>query len=72
MDLLIVGSGLFGLTIAEKAANSGLRVVVIDKRSHLGGNAYSYTDPSSKIIIHKYGSHIFHTSNKLVWAGLDG
>ncbi len=67
MDLLIVGSGLFGLTIAERAAESGLKVTVIDKRNHFGGNAYSYTDPSSKIIIHKYGSHIFHTSSKLVW-----
>ena len=44
MDLLIVGSGLFGLTVAERAAMSGLKVVIVEKRNHIGGNAFSITD----------------------------
>lgn len=67
MDLLIVGAGLFGLTVAEQAANSGHMVTVIDKRDHIGGNAYSYFDSETNIEVHKYGSHLFHTSNQRVW-----
>lgn len=67
MDLLIVGSGLYGLTVAERAASAGLNVTIIEKRSHIGGNAYSEFDPATGIEIHKYGSHIFHTSNSRVW-----
>ena len=67
MDLLVVGAGLFGLTIAERAAESGLRVTVIDRRDHLGGNAWSSVDPATGIEVHRYGSHIFHTSNERVW-----
>lgn len=67
MDLLVVGSGLFGLTIAERAAASGRRVTVIDRRSHIGGNAYSYCDPDTGIEVHRYGAHLFHTSNETVW-----
>ena len=67
-DLVIVGSGFFGLTIARQAAQElGLRVLVIEKRSHIGGNAYSEFDPETGIEIHKYGSHLFHTSNERVW-----
>jgi UDP-galactopyranose mutase len=67
-DVVIVGAGFFGLTLAyEISTRSKLRVIVLDKRSHLGGNAYSYTDPTTNIEIHKYGSHLFHTSNKRVW-----
>ena len=67
-DLVIVGSGLFGLTIAERCANElGLKVLVIDKRDHIGGNAYSEPDPRTGIEIHKYGAHLFHTSNERVW-----
>lgn len=67
-DLVIVGSGLFGLTIAERCANElGLGVLVIDKRDHIGGNAYSEPDPRTGIEIHKYGAHLFHTSNERVW-----
>jgi len=62
-----VGSGLFGLTVANLAANSGHNVTIIDRRAHFGGNAYSEIDPSSNIEIHKYGSHLFHTSNQRVW-----
>lgn len=68
MDLLVVGSGFFGLTIAERAANElGLEVVVIDRRNHIGGNAYSYNEPETGIEIHKYGAHLFHTSNEKIW-----
>ena len=67
-DIVIVGSGLFGLTIAERCANElGLGVLVIDKRDHIGGNAYSEPDPRTGIEIHKYGAHLFHTSNERVW-----
>ena len=67
-DLVVVGSGFFGLTIARQAAEElGLQVLVIDKRSHIGGNAYSEFDPETGIEIHKYGSHLFHTSNERVW-----
>jgi UDP-galactopyranose mutase len=67
-DLVVVGSGLFGLTIAERCANDlGLRVLVIDRRSHVGGNAYSAPEPETGIEVHKYGAHLFHTSNERVW-----
>ena len=67
-DLVVVGSGFFGLTIARQAADElGLNVLVIEKRAHIGGNAYSEFDPVTGIEIHKYGSHLFHTSNERVW-----
>ncbi|RGE23171.1 UDP-galactopyranose mutase [Leucobacter sp. wl10] len=67
MDLLVVGSGFFGLTVAERAASAGKRVVVIDRRSHIGGNAYSEAEPETGIEVHRYGAHLFHTSNETVW-----
>lgn len=67
-DLVIVGSGFFGLTIAEQVASTlGKKVVVLEKRPHIGGNAYSYVDAETGVEVHKYGSHIFHTSNSRVW-----
>jgi UDP-galactopyranose mutase len=67
-DLVVVGSGFFGLTIAERAASElGLRVAVIEKRDHIGGNAHSYFEPETGIEVHAYGSHLFHTSNQEVW-----
>ncbi len=67
-DLVIVGSGFFGLTIAERCANDlGLRVVVLERRHHLGGNAYSEADAETGIEVHRYGAHLFHTSNQRVW-----
>jgi UDP-galactopyranose mutase len=67
-DLVIVGAGFFGLTIAERAATElGLRVTVIDRRNHIGGNAYSERDAETGIEVHKYGAHLFHTSNERVW-----
>lgn len=66
--LLIVGAGFFGLTIAEHAARVlGISVLVLEKRDHIGGNAFSYRDTKSGIEVHKYGSHLFHTSNQAVW-----
>lgn len=64
-DYLIVGSGLFGATFAYMAKQRGKRCKVIDKRSHLGGNVYC--ENIEGINVHKYGAHIFHTSNKEVW-----
>jgi UDP-galactopyranose mutase len=67
-DLLVVGSGFFGLTIAERVATQlGKRVLVVERRSHLGGNAYSEPEPQTGIEIHRYGAHLFHTSNRRVW-----
>jgi UDP-galactopyranose mutase len=68
-DLLIVGAGIFGLTIAERVANVlHKKVLLIDKRDHIGGNSYSYIDEQTGIECHKYGAHIFHTSHEDVWA----
>ncbi|WP_175985925.1 UDP-galactopyranose mutase [Microbacterium tenebrionis] len=67
MDLLVVGSGFFGLTIAERAAEAGRKVTVIERRSHIGGNAYSEAEPETGIEVHRYGAHLFHTSNETVW-----
>lgn len=67
-DLIVVGSGFFGLTVAERtAAELGKRVLIIERRPHLGGNAYSEAEPETGIEIHKYGAHLFHTSNERVW-----
>jgi UDP-galactopyranose mutase len=67
-DLVIVGSGFFGLTIAERAVNElGLSVRILERRHHLGGNAYSERDPETGIEVHTYGAHLFHTSNERVW-----
>jgi UDP-galactopyranose mutase len=67
-DLVIVGSGFFGLTIAERCANElGLKVLVLERRRHLGGNAYSEAEPETGIEMHVYGAHLFHTSNERVW-----
>jgi UDP-galactopyranose mutase len=67
-DLVIVGSGFFGLTIAERCANDlGLRVLILERRAHIGGNAYSEPEPQTGIEIHRYGAHLFHTSNAKVW-----
>lgn len=64
-DFLIVGSGLFGAAFAHKAVKAGKKVLVVEKRSHIGGNIY--TENIEGINVHKYGAHIFHTDNKEVW-----
>jgi len=67
-DLVVVGSGFFGLTVAQQCAERfGRRVLVIDRRSHIGGNAYSEAEPRTGIEVHRYGAHLFHTSNTRVW-----
>lgn len=68
LKYLVVGSGLWGAVFAEQIASVlGEKVLVIDKRSHWGGNSYSQIDAKTGIEYHKYGTHIFHTSNKRVW-----
>ena len=67
-DFLIVGSGLYGSVIAERIANKfNKKVVILEKRNHIGGNCYSEKDINSGIEYHKYGTHIFHTSSEKVW-----
>ena len=64
-DYLVVGSGLFGATFTYLATQNGKSVLVIDRRPHIGGNIY--TEEQEGIIVHRYGAHIFHTSDKEVW-----
>lgn len=64
-DVLIVGAGLFGATVAQCLREKGKNVLVIDKRDHVGGNVY--TQEIEGIQVHKYGAHIFHTNDKTVW-----
>lgn len=67
-DIVVVGAGMFGLTIAERCASElGLSVLILERRTHIGGNAYSEADPRTGIEVHKYGAHLFHTSNERVW-----
>lgn len=67
-DLIVVGSGFFGLTVAERVASQlDKRVLVLERRNHIGGNAYSEPEPETGIEVHRYGAHLFHTSNKRVW-----
>ena len=64
-DYVIVGAGLFGAVFARQAKDAGKKALVIDKRSHIGGNVY--TEQIAGIQVHKYGAHIFHTNDKKVW-----
>lgn len=65
---IVVGGGFFGSTIAERIASDlNEKVLIIEKRDHIGGNCYSYEYPGTNIEVHKYGTHIFHTNNKEVW-----
>jgi len=67
-DILIIGCGLSGIVIAERFANDlGKKVLIIDKRDHIGGNVYDYVDEDTNILINKYGAHLFHTNNERVW-----
>src|SRR5204862_2125046 len=62
-DFMVVGAGFAGSVIAERlAADAGLRVIVVDRRNHIGGNAYDHYDDAG-ILVHKYGPHIFHTNS---------
>jgi len=64
-DYLVVGSGLFGSVFAHEMNKNGSKIMVIDKRDHIGGNVF--TEEISNINVHKYGAHIFHTNNKDIW-----
>ena len=64
-DYLIVGAGLFGSVFAREAAARGKKCLVVDKRAHIAGNIY--TENGEGINVHRYGAHIFHTSDKAVW-----
>ena len=64
-DYLIIGSGLFGSVCARELTNMGYKCLIIEKRSHIGGNCY--TENIDGINVHKYGPHIFHTSNQNIW-----
>ena len=67
MDVLVVGCGLSGIVIAERFASKGKKVLIIDKRDHIGGNIYDYHDEKTGILMNKYGAHLFHTNNEKVW-----
>jgi UDP-galactopyranose mutase len=66
-DILIVGAGLSGATIARQAAEKGVSVLVVDKRDHIAGNVYDYIDSDTGIRVSKYGAHLFHTNDAGVW-----
>lgn len=66
-DIIVIGSGLFGSVIAERCSRTGLRVLVIESRNHVGGNCYTEDHSETGINVHRYGPHIFHTSNERVW-----
>lgn len=68
-DYLVVGAGLFGATFADRASAKGKRVLVVDRRNHVAGNAYTEND--GDIEVHKYGPHIFHTNDEMVWKYLN-
>ena len=66
-DWLIVGAGFTGAVLAERlASQKNQKILIVDKRDHIGGNAYDYYD-ENHILVHKYGPHIFHTNNRRVW-----
>lgn len=67
-DVVVVGAGLSGAVIAERFASVlGKRVLLVEKRDHIGGNCYDYEDPDTGILVNKYGAHLFHTNNEEVW-----
>jgi len=67
-DVLVVGCGLSGIVIAEQFANKlNKKVLIIDKREHIGGNVYDYIDKDTNILMNKYGAHLFHTNSDRVW-----
>ena len=64
-DYVIVGAGLYGATVAYEMTKRGYKCLVLEKRNHIGGNIY--TEKIEGINVHKYGAHIFHTSDKDIW-----
>ena len=65
-DVLVIGAGISGATIAERFADAGKRVLVLEAKSHIGGNCHDFRDKNG-ICVHSYGTHIFHTNDKRVW-----
>src|SRR3954466_12285717 len=65
-DYLIVGAGFAGSVLAERLAKAGKRILICDKRNHIGGNAYDHHDAAG-VLIHKYGPHIFHTNSQAIF-----
>lgn len=66
-DYVIVGAGLSGCVVANRLASKGKKVLILEKRNHIGGNVYDEIDPETNVIVQKYGPHIFHTNNETVW-----
>lgn len=66
-DFLVVGSGLFGAVFAQQCVEHGRSVLVVEKRDHVGGNCHSEEHEDTGIIVHRYGTHIFHTPNRGIW-----
>ena len=66
VEWVVVGAGFTGATFAERMAAAGKRVAVVERRSHIGGNAYDSKNEHG-ILVHRYGPHIFHTNSKVVW-----
>jgi UDP-galactopyranose mutase len=64
-DYLVVGAGFFGAVFAHEATKRGKKCLVVEKRSHIGGNCY--TEDVEGIAVHRYGAHIFHTSDRKIW-----
>jgi UDP-galactopyranose mutase len=71
-DYLVVGSGFYGVVMAEQIRKAGKSVLVLEKREHIGGNCYSYEHEGTDIPIHKYGTHVFRTSNRDIWQYING
>lgn len=67
-EFLIVGAGITGATIAERLSRSGHYVTILDRRNHIAGNCYDYIHPSTDVMIHGYGPHIFHTNSGRIWS----
>src|SRR3954462_6850142 len=65
-DFLIAGAGFAGITLAERLASANKKVLLIDQRNHIGGNAYDHYNTDG-LLVHKYGPHIFHTNSKEVF-----
>jgi UDP-galactopyranose mutase len=70
-DIVIVGCGFSGAVIAERCAELGSKSIIIERRPHIGGNSFSERDPQTGIEVHRYGAHLFHTSNETVWRYLN-
>ena len=71
-DYVIVGAGLSGCVVANRLASKGKKILILEKRNHIGGNVYDEIDSKTNIIVQKYGPHIFHTNNETVWNYVKG